>query len=72
MAHKYESKERTSDVDSQEKVSFADMHLSPPVLAGLNLAGYTKPSPIQLEAIPIAKCGKGSHCEINQYDNRGV
>jgi len=28
-------------------------------LTGLTKAGYLKPSPIQLEAIPIGKCGIG-------------
>lgn len=33
-----------------------DLHFS---LTGLTKAGYLKPSPIQLEAIPIGKCGIG-------------
>jgi len=60
-AHSYELKQRTTDVDTQQNVTFEDMHLSPPVLLGLTKAGFLKPSPIQLQAIPIGKCGKGIH-----------
>ncbi|XP_057373488.1 probable ATP-dependent RNA helicase DDX20 [Daphnia carinata] len=56
-AHSFTSKERTEDVDIQENLTFSDMHLSSQVLKGLTKAGYVKPSPIQLDAIPIGKCG---------------
>ncbi|KZS09201.1 DEAD box ATP-dependent RNA Helicase [Daphnia magna] len=56
-AHSFTSKERTEDVNIQENLTFSDMHISSPVLKGLTKAGYVKPSPIQLDAIPIGKCG---------------
>lgn len=58
-AHIFEQKERSEDVITSEVVKFADLHLSDPVLAGLTKAGYLKPSPIQLNAIPTGKCGAG-------------
>lgn len=50
---------RTKDVEISEDVSFRDMLLSPQVLAGLTKCGFEKPSPIQLRAIPIGRCGSG-------------
>jgi len=52
-------KERTEDVvtgESREK-TFSDLLLSPPVLSGLQTAGFVQPSPVQLLAIPPAKVG---------------
>ncbi len=43
-------------VDS-DGVSFADLLLSAPVLRGLSDAGYARPSPIQLAAIPLGRFG---------------
>lgn len=51
--------ERTKDVEITEDVSFRDMLLSPQVLAGLTKCDFVKPSPIQLRAIPIGRCGLG-------------
>lgn len=59
ISHSFEKKERTEDVKTLDDVKFADLHLSSNILLGLNKAGYSKPSPIQLEAIPIGKCGIG-------------
>ena len=58
-AHVFEEKDRSEDVTSSHGVYFNNLHLSKAVLDGLTKAGYLKPSPIQLEAIPVAKCGKG-------------
>ncbi|ELR14521.1 DEAD/DEAH box helicase domain containing protein [Acanthamoeba castellanii str. Neff] len=38
-------------------VDFSGLLLSPAVVRGLTQAGYLRPSPIQLRAIPIARCG---------------
>ncbi|NWY66285.1 DDX20 helicase, partial [Erithacus rubecula] len=36
---------------------FGSLLLSPPVLAGLRAAGFQRPSPVQLKAIPLGRCG---------------
>jgi hypothetical protein len=41
-------------------VDFSGLLLSPAVVRGLTHAGYLRPSPIQLRAIPIARCGVGN------------
>lgn len=50
---------KTKDVEITEDVSFRDMMLSGQVLAGLTKCNFEKPSPIQLRAIPIGRCGLG-------------
>ena len=54
-----EEKERTKDIELNENVTFDDLMLSIDVLNGLKLANYSKPSPIQLKAIPLGKLGLG-------------
>lgn len=51
------SKRRTKDIELDENVTFDDLMLSKPVSDGLKQAGFIKPSPIQLKAIPIGKLG---------------
>ena len=58
-AHKLEKHVRTRDVLASENISFKDLHLTAPVLRGLTKAGFEKPSPIQLKAIPLGRCGLG-------------
>ncbi|NXL42249.1 DDX20 helicase, partial [Podilymbus podiceps] len=36
---------------------FGSLLLSAPVLAGLEAAGFRRPSPVQLKAIPLGRCG---------------
>ncbi|KAM9185069.1 putative ATP-dependent RNA helicase DDX20 [Mergus octosetaceus] len=36
---------------------FGSLLLSEPVLAGLEAAGFRRPSPVQLKAIPLGRCG---------------
>jgi len=53
------TKERTEDVvnlENREK-TFEDLLISQPVLKGLKNAGFLRPSPVQLMAIPPAKIG---------------
>ena len=50
---------RTKDIELDENVSFDDLILSKAVLSGLKSAGFHKPSPIQLKAIPLGKLGLG-------------
>ncbi|VUZ56176.1 unnamed protein product [Hymenolepis diminuta] len=68
VAHELESKERTDDVmlgdyslQSSNSVatipSFADMGLSVAVLRGLHAAGFQRPSPVQVKAIPLGRLG---------------
>lgn len=38
---------------------FGSLLLSEPVLAGLEAAGFHRPSPVQLKAIPLGRCGLG-------------
>lgn len=52
-----DKKHRTADVLIRENVDFAGLMLRADVLAGLKRAGFQRPSPIQLKAIPLARCG---------------
>ncbi|KAL2103210.1 hypothetical protein ACEWY4_000078 [Coilia grayii] len=56
-AHEIESRKRTDDVLLSENIEFSSLLLSEPVLKGLTSAGFQKPSPIQLKAIPLGRCG---------------
>ncbi|KAK7867345.1 hypothetical protein R5R35_001120 [Gryllus longicercus] len=57
VAHKLEGTNRTEDVAIHEDIDFNGMMLSQNTLSGLLKSGFRKPSPIQLKAIPIGKCG---------------
>ncbi|XP_044755063.1 pre-mRNA-processing ATP-dependent RNA helicase PRP5-like [Coccinella septempunctata] len=48
---------RTKDVLIEENVSFQSMFLPQKCLAGLNKCGFQTPSPIQLKALPLGRCG---------------
>lgn len=54
------AKERTQDVQLNEKVTFEDLNLRKAVIEGLRNAAYLQPSPIQLKAIPLGKLGLGN------------
>ncbi|CAJ1085070.1 probable ATP-dependent RNA helicase DDX20 [Xyrichtys novacula] len=56
-AHDIETRRRTDDVLLSEGIDFCSLLLSQPVLEGLSAAGFQKPSPIQLKAIPLGRCG---------------
>ncbi|XP_041084738.1 probable ATP-dependent RNA helicase DDX20 [Polyodon spathula] len=56
-AHDVQSRRRTDDVLQSEGVDFSALLLSQPVLSGLAAAGFQSPSPIQLKAIPLGRCG---------------
>jgi ATP-dependent RNA helicase DDX20 len=49
--------ERTKDVQIDEDVNFQVLISNPNILKGLSEAGYERPSPIQLKAIPPGKLG---------------
>lgn len=57
LAHCLDFKERTADVAVEANVNFRGLFLSSPVIKGLEDSGFVKPSPIQLEAIPLGRCG---------------
>ncbi|XP_056130403.1 probable ATP-dependent RNA helicase DDX20 [Lampris incognitus] len=56
-AHDLETRTRTDDVLVSENIDFGSLLLSQAVLTGLAAAGFQKPSPIQLKAIPLGRCG---------------
>ncbi|XP_062572170.1 LOW QUALITY PROTEIN: probable ATP-dependent RNA helicase DDX20 [Saccostrea cucullata] len=57
VAHVIQDKYRTGDVLINENVDFSGLLLSASVLQGLQKAGFQRPSPIQLKAIPLGRCG---------------
>lgn len=60
-AHDIEVRQRTDDVLLSEGIYFSSLLLSQAVLDGLSSSGFQKPSPIQLKAIPLGRCGLGEH-----------
>lgn len=57
-------KQRTKDIELDENVTFSDLLLNEKTLEGLKGAGFFKPSPIQLKAIPLGKLGLGKKKQI--------
>ncbi|KAG1714934.1 putative ATP-dependent RNA helicase DDX20 [Nymphon striatum] len=57
LGHAFGAKVRTVDVESKDSSDFKDLLLSETTLNGLHNAGFDRPSPIQLEAVPLGKCG---------------
>src|SRR5690349_18477822 len=49
---------QNDSTNAETEVSFTDLGLSPAVLAAVRDAGYTQPTPIQREAIPLALSGR--------------
>ncbi|XP_012987954.2 probable ATP-dependent RNA helicase DDX20 [Esox lucius] len=56
-AHNIETRKRTDDVRFSDGIDFSSLLLSQVVLDGLFASGFQKPSPIQLKAIPLGRCG---------------
>ncbi|KAJ8410400.1 hypothetical protein AAFF_G00203810 [Aldrovandia affinis] len=56
-AHDIQKRRRTDDVLLSEGIDFSSLLLSQPVQDGLTASGFQKPSPIQLKAIPLGRCG---------------
>ena len=53
------SKKTAAAADATEAVpSFADLDLHPQILSAIRDAGYTTPTPIQRDAIPLARTGR--------------
>lgn len=59
MAHNWQEKQRTTDVEIESNITFDKMMLSDRVLLGLTKNSFTHPSPIQLRAIPLGISGLG-------------
>ena len=59
VAHNVDETERSKDVLLSESVTFDELLLSKSVLSGLKKSGFNIPSPIQLKAIPLGRCGLG-------------
>ncbi|XP_034196215.2 uncharacterized protein LOC117611893 isoform X1 [Osmia lignaria lignaria] len=57
IAHDISKMPRTKDIKIQEDVTFFQMGFSQKILDGLANCGFLKPSPIQLKAIPLGRCG---------------
>lgn len=58
IAHKLASQWRSDDVlQTDENATFELFLLSERVLSGLRKSGFVRPSPIQVEAIPLGLCG---------------
>lgn len=62
-AHIINEKQRTEDILADIATDFESLLLSPKVIEGLRHAGFIQPSPIQLQAIPYAKCGVDLICQ---------
>ncbi|KAK0180760.1 hypothetical protein PV327_003111 [Microctonus hyperodae] len=56
-SYKFPEKDRTQDIKILENVEFYQMGLKQSILDGLINYGFEKPSPIQLKAIPLGRCG---------------
>jgi len=55
-----QQRKRTQDVLVEDDIHFDQLLLPDDLLKGLAEAGYSKPSPIQLKAIPIGRRGIGT------------
>lgn len=67
VAHNINEKKRTTDVLISDNIDFAGLLLSDRVLQGLKSSGFEKPSPIQLKAIPLGRCGLGRSSSSVNY-----
>jgi len=61
IAHDISKKARTKDIKIEEDVTFFQLGFSQAILDGLMSAGFYRPSPIQLKAIPLGRCGFGNN-----------
>src|SRR5690606_250556 len=48
----------TKDLTTTEQTTFESLGLAPEILKALSEFGYTKPTPIQAQAIPVALAGR--------------
>lgn len=59
LAHNLMEGARTRDIEISADITFDSMLLSKNTMDGLKTSGFQKPSPIQLQGIPLGKCGFG-------------
>lgn len=59
LAHNIDEGIRTRDVQISQDVTFNTMLLADDTLKGLRSSGFYRPSPVQLQGIPLGKCGFG-------------
>ncbi|HEU4747622.1 MAG TPA: DEAD/DEAH box helicase [Gemmatimonadaceae bacterium] len=52
------SEETVGEIEIAENVTFAELSLGPELLEAVRAAGYTHPTPIQQQAIPLALAGR--------------
>lgn len=71
IAQKISGKPRTGDVKIGENLDFEGLLLSEGVLQGLKAAGFERPSPIQLKAIPLGRCGLGKWARETSCGEKG-
>lgn len=57
IAHNLSDSTRSKDVIASENLTFGDFNLSINTQLGLSKCGFHKPSPIQIETVPLARCG---------------
>lgn len=49
-----------------ESIRFSDLQVSPPILRGLTEAGFSRPSPVQIKAIPFGRMGMDLIVQVYQ------
>jgi ATP-dependent RNA helicase DDX20 len=71
MTNQNAKRQRTRDIETSntQPISFSELFLSEPLLKGLNEAGFIRPSPIQLKAIPLGRFGVGLQEKLNLFSN---
>lgn len=57
VSHEMDSATVKSADRLPESVRFSDLQVSPPILRGLTEAGFSRPSPVQMKAIPFGRMG---------------
>lgn len=60
LAHSIADNKRTDDVIIKENITFESLLLPEKILSGLKKNGFMKPSPIQMKAVPVGRCGFGT------------
>lgn len=59
IAHDLDTKQRTDDVLTSNDITFQSLLLPNHLVVGLLKSGFKKPSPVQLKALPVGRCGFG-------------
>nr|CAH7754401.1 unnamed protein product [Callosobruchus chinensis] len=66
LAHSLDEGARTRDVLTNEEITFDSLLLPNHIFEGLKQNGFRKPSPIQLKAIPVGRCGFENKRHVTQ------